>query len=1715
MNQEIVLKITGMDAASGPIKAVTGALGGLENAASRAGGMVTGALGSLAKVGVAATAAGIAGLAGGFVAATNAARGFEATLSGIAAVGGKEAAASMKELSALALQLGRDTAFSATESARGMEELIKAGVSVADIMGGAAKASLDLAAAGGTTVAEAATIAAQAMNNFNLKGADLGHVADMIAGAANASAIDVKQFGFSMQQSGAAAALAGISFDDLATAIALMGNAGIVGSDAGTSLKTMFMSLQPSTKKQTDLFKELGIITKSGANQFFDAQGKAKGLADIAGVLQDATKGMTDQQKMATLEVMFGSDALRAAAILTRAGASGFKELAGEMGKVSASDVAEKRLDNLNGSLEKLKGSLETAAITLGQNFLPGLTRLVRGADSAVDASLPLIEAWGPKLGAAFDRAIDRVLRLRVNLGPLATAAGALAEVFGRIVPAALGRAHAAYITVESAIGRLVGLDLDDYASGWDTLGGIVRRSMGIARQAFIDVTQEAGRLVGLELDDYAAGWDTLGGTIRRVADMVREPLQQVGTAILNGWVENFRFLTQVTLPSFLKIATDTFGFLFRVVLPDLPTLGSTLRGILGDTIIWLAQDAWPKLLRIVEHVWRFLIGTILPELPGLAGALRNILGGALGWLAEEGFPRLFEAAGSALTWIKTTGVEAVTTIWDWLGPKLSAALTWLTEEGWPTFLGAAQAAWNWISNEGVAAASAIWGWLSPKLGAVVSWFTDTAWPSFLRAAEAVWNWIRTTAVPAAEELWSELSAYLTPAVEWLINEGWPGFLRAVEAAWNWVRNEAVPTAQELFSELESYLTPAVEWFIQTGWPEMQRLASAAWEEHKNMWTWAVNLYQEVTNDRQIQETWNEILRIGGEMAAAFGRDLGVLAKSTTDTEAAMRGAHTPTQAFVGEIRTALKDVRDFLNMMNDLAKALNAIQAGGRNAAIAIRQILDALGIPRVEVPGVPQLPGTPAPKPIDPFAPPDWPGRGGAPAGNMSPEQYLRWAAQQRGLNPDDVIRTAMGEGGITEWNRQGTFDTGTSFGPLQLHYAGGSNPQKGLGDEFTALTGKHATEDPQGAIDFALDVIAREGYGKWYGAPADLRARGRTPQGTPIGIGAGRQSMPLSDAGASGALRVPPQVSQFAASALTAEQAAAACGPAAALWFAQITGRNPTLEEATALAREVGWTPQRGMAGPASEVALLGRLGVDAVADMSPTETEAKSLAGAGTPFLLSTPGHYFQVSGMDEQGRLNVGASGTALKGGSAFMSIQEIEALKGPMQAIITLSDEASSGLVRMGDAGGAAGQAVAAGAAQGARGFDAFAAGARALSSEVKLAGFSSDQAGRSLLELAASTGVSTAGLDALNAGTATTDQALGMLVGSLAETRPEFAALRDQIALNEQVNIDFADSLTNQAIKAAASTSPALNAMAGAMVDLGGRVDSGSISFADFSRELAQTAADAGLTDAPLRGLQSGLLNNEEALLGVLDAMADADPAFAALRDQFRNTGIDGGNLAQLIMDKLAGKGGALDAAGDATVGLRTTTKTGWEGIVEQIKIAAEAIITAIDRMAGLVKQMMDEINGLKATVVVDADTRRAQSAVNELLDKIDEADTLSRSFGPRVERRHGGGEVLAGMPYIVGGPGAEELFVPGTSGVVLSHAATMRALRSPQPFGGGGLSVPGGAGAIDYDRLAAALARQPIVVEVDGRTIATVTRSEHLRTGRRNARNAWGDLG
>jgi TP901 family phage tail tape measure protein len=344
---------------------------------------VSGVTKTIGGIGTAMTAAGV-GLATGLGFAVNSAADFEAQMSSIKALTGATGG-ELQQISNLAMEMGEQTKYSAVEAGQGLEELLKAGVTLSDAINGGLEGALNLAVAGELELADAAEIASTALNAFKADALTVSKAGDILAGAANASATSVGELKYGLSMVSAVASGVGLSFKDTSTALALFANSGLKGSDGGTSLKTMLMNLIPATNAQYESFMKLGLLTKQGTSAFFDASGQLKSMADIAGLLQTSMKGMTDEQRLATMETMFGSDAIRAANILYQEGAQGIKDMASAMSEVTAADVAAEKMNNLKGQVEELKGAFETAAISIGTALLPPIKIVVGAIQSMVD----------------------------------------------------------------------------------------------------------------------------------------------------------------------------------------------------------------------------------------------------------------------------------------------------------------------------------------------------------------------------------------------------------------------------------------------------------------------------------------------------------------------------------------------------------------------------------------------------------------------------------------------------------------------------------------------------------------------------------------------------------------------------------------------------------------------------------------------------------------------------------------------------------------------------------------------------------------------------------------------------------------------------------------------------------------------------------------------------------------------------------------------------------------------------------------------------------------------------------------------------------------------------------------------------------------------------------------------------------------------------------
>lgn len=286
-----------------------------------------------------------------------------------------------------------------------------------------------------------------------------------------------------------------------------------------------------------------------------------------------------------------------------------------------------------------------------------------------------------------------------------------------------------------------------------------------------------------------------------------------------------------------------------------------------------------------------------------------------------------------------------------------------------------------------------------------------------------------------------------------------------------------------------------------------------------------------------------------------------------------------------------------------------------------------------------------------------------------------YVQQKARDFGLDPAAVLAVANQEGLNTDpgshWQLPG--EKNISFGPPSWY-------GNGAGADIIAKHGDDAARwswTPEG-IDYWLGQVqgaarglvgddAVEAIVNKFERPREDLAAGeiaKAKQAYNQFVGGVQQGAQDLTQAATSKLS---DISQFGDQQLSQAEAYAACGPAAAVRFAQLYGRNPTLREATDLAKSVGWSADQGMAGLSSEGSLFDKLGIPHRTVGADWDTLARE-ASSGNPVVISTPGHYFTADAYDPStGAFHVGQSGKDLVHGSEWMTPAQMEQRMGGLQ----------------------------------------------------------------------------------------------------------------------------------------------------------------------------------------------------------------------------------------------------------------------------------------------------------------------------------------------------------------------------------------------------------------------------------------------------------------
>lgn len=733
---------------------------------------------------------------------------FEEQMSRVKAISGATGDA-FEELRDQAIDLGAKTAFSAKESADGMENLASAGFDAQEIMA-AMPGLLDLAAVSGGDVALASENAATALRGFGLEADQSGHIADVFARAAADTNAEVADMGEAMKYIAPVANAMGLSIEETAAAIGIMSDAGVKGSQAGTTLRGALSRISKPTKAMRETMDELGI-------SFYDSEGNMISLQDQISLLSGSFDGLTQEQKNQALVTLYGQESLSGMMALIDKGPDSLGALTEslEQSDGAADEMARTMQDNMNSSIEQMLGAFESAAIVIQDILSPAIASIADSIGSLVEkfVSAPrwvqttilslglLAAAVGPilfgvgKLMKLFQTMKVGILALRAGFTALNTAVtvvgGGIKALFAVLaanpiilIIGAIIAAVAAFIyfwnTSEEfrnffigmweGIKEAVGIALEWIEDSWSNMVEGAKNAVESVKQAWSDTKQWFADLWQGIKDSASDMWE---GTKQAFSDGV-DSIVSVWDGITQ-WFSDLWNGIKSTVTSIVKGIAD--GIMSR--------FGTLVYGVRNAFIhmSFFLKTLWTNLVKIAGQIFEIMKNVILAPVLFVTSLISG------GWEEAKNnmigvWNNIQTAAINIWTSIKaifdsflTNTQMAFLNIWN----GIKAALAYI----WATIQTIAIDTFNSI------VAFFVETWTNIKQGTIDAWnalktWLSETWESMKQGAIDTWNSVKQFFI----DLWESIKTNT-------INM-WNAIKDGVTTAWENTKNAVINTAKSI-----------------------------------------------------------------------------------------------------------------------------------------------------------------------------------------------------------------------------------------------------------------------------------------------------------------------------------------------------------------------------------------------------------------------------------------------------------------------------------------------------------------------------------------------------------------------------------------------------------------------------------------------------------------------------------------------------------------------------------------------------------------------------------------------------------------------------------------------------------------------------------------------------------------------------------------------------
>lgn len=609
------------------------------------------------QVGAGITAAG-AGMAVGLGSAIKTSMEFEAQLSRVGAI----ADATGPQLEALrqsALDLGASTSKSASEVAKGQEELAALGFTVDEILG-AMPGVISAAEASGADMAQTAEVMASTLNIFGKEASEAAKVADILAKTANVSAADITDMQYALKYAGPPAAALGVSLEELSAAIGIMTNAGMKGEQAGTTLRAALLSLLDPSEENSKMMETMGI-------QVTDLEGNFVGLEQLVKNLDDSMEGFTDTQKAAALSSLVGTEAVSGMLSLMAAGPSEINKFtkALENSGGASAEAAAKMKDNLKGAIDEMSGAFETLMITIGT----ALTPAVQGIANALGGLANWFNSLSPSMQnfAAIAAAVAASLALLG--GPLLMLVGFLPQIsagFSMLQPVLAALTGPIGIVIASVAALAAGLTYlynnnETVRNGLNTAWEFLKTT---AINIFNGIKSFWDKWGADIVAFFKNNWEITKNVFKTVFDTISQIVKRVFDGLEEFWDKWGSTITE-TFKNILEILKIAFKAAFEVIFAVVKTIfngikafwstwGTTIKGLFTTTlnvVKTLFQGTWNSIKIIIETAIGVISGVVKAFLAVLKGDWKGAWDAVKG-IAESvwnGIKNMFSNVGSTM----------------------------------------------------------------------------------------------------------------------------------------------------------------------------------------------------------------------------------------------------------------------------------------------------------------------------------------------------------------------------------------------------------------------------------------------------------------------------------------------------------------------------------------------------------------------------------------------------------------------------------------------------------------------------------------------------------------------------------------------------------------------------------------------------------------------------------------------------------------------------------------------------------------------------------------------------------------------------------------------------------------------------------------------------------------------------------------------------------